>query len=283
MPARDPSQVASAPARPGGAGATMPEAARAALPALFISDLHLTEDEPANAAAFLDFLHGPARTAGSLFILGDLFEYWAGDDDLETPFNARIAAAIRALADTGTAVFFMTGNRDLLAGPTFAAAIGATLLEDPARVRCGDRDEAAAVDAPLLLLAHGDALCTDDLAYQAFRRQVRDPAWQAGFLAQPLAARKAFIAGLRQKSEAAKAEKAMEIMDVNADAVAALLREHGYPTLVHGHTHRPDTHRIRVDGHDCIRRVLPDWRGQACWLRWDGRDFTPESGDAVRI
>ncbi len=199
----------------------MPEAARAALPALFISDLHLTEDEPANAAAFLDFLHGPARAAASLFILGDLFEYWAGDDDLETPFNARIAAAIRALADTGTAVFFMTGNRDLLAGPTFAAAIGATLLEDPARVRCGDRDDADAADAPLLLLAHGDALCTDDLAYQAFRRQVRDPAWQAGFLAQPLAARKAFIAGLRQKSEAAKAEKAMEIMDVNADAVAA--------------------------------------------------------------
>ena len=177
----------------------------------------------------------------------------------------------------------MTGNRDLLAGADFARAIGATLLQDPARVRFGDRDDNDGADAPVLLLAHGDALCTDDLAYQAFRRQVRDAAWQAGFLAQPLAARKAFIAGLRQKSEAAKAEKAMEIMDVNADAVAALLREHGYPTLVHGHTHRPATHRLTVDGRDCVRRVLPDWRGHACWLRWDGRDFTPESGDAVRI
>ncbi|MFB1029511.1 MAG: UDP-2,3-diacylglucosamine diphosphatase, partial [Thauera sp.] len=177
----------------------MPEAARAALPALFISDLHLTEDEPANVAAFLAFLQGPAREAASLFILGDLFEYWAGDDDLEPPFNAGIAAAIRALADAGTAVFFMTGNRDLLAGADFARAIGATLLQDPARVRFGDRDDNDGADAPVLLLAHGDALCTDDLAYQAFRRQVRDAAWQAGFLAQPLAARKAFIAGLRQK------------------------------------------------------------------------------------
>jgi UDP-2,3-diacylglucosamine hydrolase len=266
-------------AAPGGLAADMPEAARAGLPALFISDLHLTEDEPTNVEAFLDFLQGPARAAASLFILGDLFEYWAGDDDLATPFNARVAAAIRALADTGTLVFFMTGNRDLLAGPAFAQAIGATLLDDPARVRLGNT-----ADAPVVLLAHGDALCTDDLAYQAYRRQVRDPAWQAGFLAQPLPARKAFIASLRQKSEAAKAEKAMEIMDVNADAVAALLREHGFPTLVHGHTHRPDCHHLMIDGRTCERRVLPDWRGEACWLRHDGRDFTPETlprqGDA---
>ena len=116
-------------------------------------------------------------------VVQHLFEYWAGDDDLATPFNARIAAAIRALADSGTAVFFITGNRDLLAGPAFAKAIGATLLDDPACVRFGD-----SAAAPTLLLAHGDALCTDDLAYQAYRRQVRDPAWQAGFLAQPLAA-----------------------------------------------------------------------------------------------
>jgi UDP-2,3-diacylglucosamine hydrolase len=250
----------------------MPEAARAGLPALFISDLHLSEDEPANVAAFLAFLQGPAREAASLFILGDLFEYWAGDDDLETPFNARIATAIRALADTGNAVFFMTGNRDLLAGADFARAIGATLLQDPARVRFGDDGDGA--DAPELLLAHGDALCTDDLAYQAFRRQVRAPAWQAGFLAQPLAVRKAFIAGLRQQSEAAKAEKAVEIMDVNANAVAALLREHGYPTLVHGHTHRPAYHRLSIDGRECVRQVLPDWRGQAAWLAFDGAHFT---------
>jgi UDP-2,3-diacylglucosamine hydrolase len=258
-----------APATPGGLAADMPEAARAGLPALFISDLHLSEDEPANVAAFLAFLHGPARTAASLFILGDLFEYWAGDDDLATPFNARIAAAIRALADSGTAVFFMTGNRDLLAGPAFAKAIGATLLDDPACVRFGD-----SAAAPTLLLAHGDALCTDDLAYQAYRRQVRDPAWQAGFLAQPLAARKAFIASLRQKSEAAKAGKTMEIMDVNTEAVATLLREHGYPTLIHGHTHRPACHPLQLDGHDCVRHVLADWHGEARWLAFDGMRLT---------
>ena len=268
MPDRSPS-----PARPGGAADGVPEAAHAGLPALFISDLHLTEDEPANVDAFLAFLQEPAREAASLFILGDLFEYWAGDDDLATPFNADIAAAIRGLADAGTAVFFMTGNRDLLAGADFARAIGATLLEDPARVRLGDGD-----GAPVLLLAHGDALCTDDLAYQAYRRQVRDPAWQAGFLAQPLAARKAFIASLRQKSEAAKAGKSMEIMDVNADAVAALLRAHGYPTLIHGHTHRPDRHRLHIDGRDCVRHVLADWRGTARWLAFDGERFT--TGDA---
>ena len=255
----------------------MPEALQATLPALFISDLHLTADEPTNVAAFLDFLQGKAREATSLFILGDLFEYWAGDDDLATPFNARIAAAIRAVADAGTAVFFMSGNRDLLAGPTFADAIGAHLLEDPTRIRFGDD-----ADAPPLLLTHGDALCTDDLAYQAFRRQVRDPAWQAGFLAQPLAARKAFIASLRQQSEAAKAEKAIEIMDVNVDAVAALLRKHGYPTLIHGHTHRPACHRLEVDHHTCTRHVLSDWRGQASWLRYDGRTFTSASDDAAK-
>ena len=143
---------------------------------------------------------------------------------------------------------------------------------------------AAANVAPwflVLLLAHGDALCTDDLAYQAYRRQVRDPAWQAGFLAQPLAARKAFIASLRQKSEAAKAEKAMEIMDVNADAVAALLRAHGYPTLVHGHTHRPDCHRFQLDGRDCVRHVLADWHGAARWLAFDGTRFTTDGASAA--
>lgn len=254
----------------------MPEAVPAALPALFISDLHLNEDEADNVDAFLRFLQGPARQAASLFILGDLFEYWAGDDDLATPFNARIAAAILALAEHGTAVFFMTGNRDLLAGPAFADVIGASLLQDPTCVRFGDD-----ANAPVLLLAHGDALCTDDLAYQALRRQLRDPAWQTGFLAQPLATRKTFIASLRQQSETAKAEKATAIMDVNADAVTALLRAHGYPTLVHGHTHRPACHRLSVDDHACVRHVLPDWRGQACWLHFDGRDFTAQSGETA--
>ena len=173
-----------------------------------------------------------------------------------------------SFSDAGVPVFLMRGNRDFLYGPRMAARCGATLLPDPCVVELHGR--------PTLLM-HGDLLCTDDVAYQAFRKQVRDPGWQAGFLAQPLAARKTFIAGLRQKSEAAKADKSLEIMDVNADAVAALLRQHGFPVLVHGHTHRPDTHRFTLDGHPCERRVLPDWRGEACWLRYDGSSFTAAS------
>ena len=247
----------------------MPEAARAGLPALFISDLHLSEDEPANADAFLAFLNGPARSAASLFILGDLFEYWAGDDDLATPFNARIAAAIRELAHTGTAVFFMTGNRDLLAGQAFADAIGATLLDDPARVRFGDRDDGDGADAPVLLLAHGDALCTDDLAYQEFRAQTRDPRWQQQFLAQPLAARLAFANQARAASKARYGElvsagMAETVGDVANDAVDALFATSGVRRMIHGHTHRPAIHD---EGEGNTRVVLGDWYEQGSVLR----------------
>ncbi len=175
----------------------------------------------------------------------------------------------------------MTGNRDLLAGADFARAIGATLLEDPARVRFGDRDDTA--PAPALLLAHGDALCTDDLAYQAFRRQVRDPAWQAGFLAQPLAARKAFIAGLRRRARPPRPKKPWRSWTSTPTrsppccASTAIRRWcTATPTV-------PTSTTSMWTARNCVRRVLPDWRGQACWLSWDGRDFTPESGDAVRI
>ncbi len=247
----------------GGSNAAMPEAARAALPALFISDLHLAEDRPETTAAFLGFLAGPAATAGSLFILGDLFDYWAGDDD-HTAFNDRICRALRALSETGVASYFMAGNRDLLAGDGFASAAGLRILPDPTAVRLGDRR---------VLLSHGDAQCTDDLAYQAYRKQVRDPAWQTGFLAQPLAERRAFIERVRAHSEAAKQGKAMEIMDVNPAAIEALLREHGHPTLIHGHTHRPARHEHVVDGRRCERWVLADWHDRATWLEFDGSGF----------
>lgn len=240
------------------------DSAEAELPALFISDLHLSEDCPDTVAAFLDFLRGPARAAGSLFILGDLLEYWAGDDDLEAPFNHRICAALNGLAEHGVQIFFMTGNRDLLAGERFASAAGARLIADPARVSFGP-------GADPLILSHGDALCTDDVAYQAYRRQVRDPTWQAGFLAQPLAARKAFIETLRQKSEEAKREKSMVIMDVNAAAVESLLRKYANANLIHGHTHRPARHEHVVDGCLRVRWVLADWHGQASWLSYDGK------------
>lgn len=247
---------------------TLPEALHAPLPAAFISDLHLSEDEPDTVAAFIDFLAAPARAHASLFILGDLFECWAGDDDVDTALHRRVTNALHELAAHGVAVFFMQGNRDLLAGAGFAAAAGLQLLRDPVLLRFGSAD-----DAPAVLLSHGDQLCTDDAAYQAYRRQVHDPAWQANFLSRPLAERKAFIAGLRQHSEAAKRDKPMAIMDVNADAVAALLRAHHYPTLVHGHTHRPALHQHEVDGRRCERHVLADWHGAASWLSFDGGRF----------
>lgn len=217
----------------------------------FISDLHLSADRPALTALFERYLAGPARAASSLYILGDLFEYWAGDDDLDDPLNSRVASQLAALADTDTQVFFMPGNRDFLIGADFASRARLTLLPDPTAIT---------LDGVPALLCHGDSLCTDDLAYQAFRQQVRNPAWQAQFLTQPLAVRKQIIAGVRMKSEEAKSEKAAAIMDVNADAVAALLREHSFPRLIHGHTHRPAVHSIDVDGHACERWVLADWQ-----------------------
>lgn len=230
--------------------------------ALFISDLHLSEDAPATLRAFQAFVAGPARKAEALYVLGDLFEYWAGDDDRDAPIARIVSDAFAGLAAAGVAVHFLAGNRDFLVGPAFAAAAGMELMGDPAEVM---------LDGRRFVLSHGDALCTDDLAYQAYRKQVRDPAWLAGFLARPLAERKAFIAQLRQQSMAAKETKRAEIMDVNIGAVEALLRTHDHPTLIHGHTHRPARHLHPLDGHDCERWVLSDWDDSAPYLEWDGR------------
>ncbi len=228
-------------------------------PALFISDLHLCEERPATTRAFFAFLEGPAREAGALYILGDLFEYWVGDDDAEAPFNREVSAALAALSANGVEVSLLVGNRDFLLGTRFAERAGLRLLPDPSLVEAEGRP---------LLLTHGDLLCTDDLAYLAWRAQVRDPAWQRGFLARPLAERKAVVEDLRRRSEAAKQEKSSEIMDVNAAAVADLLREWGYPTLIHGHTHRPARHVHEVDGRSCERWVLADWDEDAPYLEW---------------
>ncbi|KAB2968894.1 UDP-2,3-diacylglucosamine diphosphatase [Zoogloea sp.] len=220
----------------------------------FISDLHLTADRPALTAVLERYLTGAARAAAHVYILGDLFEYWAGDDDVEDPLNNQVAGLLAALSGAGTQVHFMPGNRDFLLGREFAARAGLEILREPTLID---------LDGQPVLLCHGDAECTDDLAYQAFRAQVRNPAYQAQFLAQPLAARKQFIAGVRMKSEQAKAGKQAEIMDVNAGAIAELLRQHGYPRLIHGHTHRPALHLHEVDGHACERWVLSDWREDA--------------------
>lgn len=227
---------------------------------LFISDLHLCPSRPDIARLFLDFLADPAREAEALYILGDLFEYWAGDDDLDDPFNAGACAALRSLSDSGVPLYFMAGNRDFLAGERFSRAAGLKLLPDPALIE---------VAGTTTLLMHGDTLCTDDAAYQAFRAEVRSPEWRQAFLALPLAQRKAQIEALRRESEAQKRTKPMEIMDANPAAVLQALTFHRCTRLVHGHTHRPAHHRLEFDGRACERWVLPDWYEKGGYLSCD--------------
>ena len=218
--------------------------------ALFISDLHLQAALPRTTQAFFDFLTGHAAFAQQLYLLGDIFEYWAGDDDLETPYNRAIADALRQLSERGVQLFWIAGNRDFLVGPAFAEAAGLTILGDPHVIYLAGRD---------IALAHGDAQCTDDTAYMAFRAQVRQAAWQQQFLAMPLAQRKAIIEGVRQNSKDANKEKSNEIMDVNADAIAALYDSTGTQVLIHGHTHRPALHAVEAGGQTRLRYVLSDW------------------------
>ena len=227
---------------------------------LFISDLHLCDSRPAISRLFFDFLQNTAIHADALYILGDLFEYWLGDDTLDVPLNQQVSLALRQLADSGVAVYFMHGNRDFLIATQFTEACHAQLLTDPSVVDL--------YGTPTLLM-HGDTLCTDDVSYLAFRAQVRDPQWQNQFLAQPLAARISIAQQARAQSESSKQEKATEIMDVNTVAVHEALRQHGYPRLIHGHTHRPAQHHIDIDGHHCQRWVLPDWYDKGGYLRCD--------------
>jgi len=225
---------------------------------LFISDLHLCPTRPAINTLFMRFVQDIAPQAEALYILGDFFEYWAGDDDLADPFHTAITSALAGLAQRGTRVYLMHGNRDFLLSDAFMRAAQVTLLPDPT---CIDL-----YGAPTLLM-HGDTLCTDDVAYQQFRDMVRNTEWQRNFLAQPLSQRKAQIEALRKRSAQEKSSKSAEIMDVNSEAVANTLREHGYPRLIHGHTHRPARHSHRVDGMLCERWVLPDWYETGGYLR----------------
>jgi UDP-2,3-diacylglucosamine hydrolase len=214
--------------------------------ALFISDLHLQESHPRTAEAFFRFLAERAAHARQLYLLGDIFEYWAGDDDLDTPFNRRVADALRALGEAGVEVFWIAGNRDFLVGAGFAQAAGLTLLAEPHVATIGGR---------CIVLVHGDAECTNDLKYMQFRAQVREKAWQQQFLAMPLAQRKAIIAGLREGSREAHTTKSYEMMDVAPEAVHALFASTGVDVIIHGHTHRPALHEQGGKR----RYVLPDW------------------------
>lgn len=229
----------------------MPVAAPAARTlALFISDLHLQPSHPRNAEAFHRFLREHAAGAQALYLLGDLFEYWAGDDDLADPFNQSIVRALRAVSDAGVAVYWVAGNRDFLVAQAFAEAAGLTLLPEP---------HVATIGGLRVTLVHGDAECTADAKYMEFRAMVRQPAWQRQFLAMPLAQRKAIIAGMREGSREAHGTKSYDIMDVAPAAVDALFDATGTDVIIHGHTHRPALHR-----HGARRRyVLPDWEVDA--------------------
>ena len=232
--------------------------------ALFISDLHLAAERPATNERFFAFLRDSAARAGQLYILGDLFEYWIGDDELDAadgdPLARAVAEGLQALSRGGVGIAIMHGNRDFLIGQRFCAASGARLLEDPA---------VETVGGVRTLLMHGDTLCTDDHDYQAWRRTARSRAWQAEFLAKDLPARRRALRALRAKSREVVGAKPADIMDVNDAAVREALRSHGLARLVHGHTHRPARHALEVDGRACERWVLPDWYERGGYLAVD--------------
>lgn len=229
-------------------------------PLLFISDLHLTAERSRINRTFFAFLDSGARGAHALYILGDLFDYWIGDDDIADPLNARIAAALADLAASGCVVYFMHGNRDFLIGERFARAAGMTLLTDPTRIEVGGIPT---------LLTHGDTLCTLDLPYQTFRAKVRTPAWQREFLAKPLDERRAIALQLRDDSRTEQREKSTDILDVTPGEVDALFRAHDCTRIIHGHTHRPARHVHTVAGRACERFVLADWYVGGSYLRCD--------------
>ncbi|HEY8606397.1 MAG TPA: UDP-2,3-diacylglucosamine diphosphatase [Noviherbaspirillum sp.] len=236
--------------------------------ALFVSDVHLQPALPRTTQAFLDFLRKHACRAQRLYLLGDLFEYWAGDDDIEDPYNLAVVAALREVSDAGVQLYWIPGNRDFLVGEAFAGAAGLQLLSEPHVLQLAGRK---------LVLVHGDAQCTDDTGYMAFRAQVRQPGWQAAFLAKSLAERKAIIAGMRSGSREAQREKSYAIMDVNQEAIEDLFAASGAEAMIHGHTHRPAVHRHPAPQGERERHVLPDWdcdatpaRGGWLALQYDG-------------
>jgi UDP-2,3-diacylglucosamine hydrolase len=226
---------------------------------LFISDLHIDASRPAIVRQFLSFLETQAARADALYILGDLFESWIGDDAADEAQAAAITG-LRALTGSGVPCFVMHGNRDFLLSARFCDDSGAELLTDPLIVTLyGER----------ILVMHGDALCTDDRAYQRLRATVRDGDWQRRFLRLSIKARRALAGAARQGSQAHTAAVGYSITDVNPQSVATVLRSTGLATLLHGHTHRPAIHAFELDGRPCTRIVLGDWYDQGSLLRWD--------------
>jgi UDP-2,3-diacylglucosamine hydrolase len=234
---------------------------------VFISDLHLEADHPEIGEQFRDFLDAEAADADALYILGDFFEYWLGDDDPDE-YYASIKRSLRAFTDSGVPVYFMHGNRDFMIGDRFAAETGVTILPDPFALELYGKS---------VLLSHGDALCTDDAEYQQMRAVTRSPEWQAMMLEKPLEERVAIAKHARAQSQARNATLGEDIMDVNPDAVIQIISEHGVEILLHGHTHRPAIHNVEVDDRIAKRVVLGDWYDQGSVVRWDedGVDLSP--------
>lgn len=223
---------------------------------LLISDLHLDPARPAHLDALETLLHNQAGKVERLYVLGDLFEAWVGDDD-DSPFNRRAIQAFRAFTDAGSALYFMHGNRDFLLGDAFAEQTGGSLLPE---------GTVAEFDGTRALLMHGDSLCTHDTAYQQFRTLVRNPQWQQAMLAKPLEERRALAQGMREQSQGNNANKAENIMDVTPEEVARVMEEAGVKHLIHGHTHRPAVHDVPLAGGPGKRWVLGDWGELGWWI-----------------
>jgi UDP-2,3-diacylglucosamine hydrolase len=237
------------------------------LTTLFVSDLHLDALAPAPGEQFRAFLAERARAAEALYILGDLFESWIGDDDAE-PYREGICAAIGQLTASGVPCYVMHGNRDFLLGGGFEARTGARLITDPLLIE---------LHGEPVLLTHGDALCTADHSYQRLRALVREPTWQRRFLALPLAMRRALAERARAGSRRHVSYTAADIMDADPGAVLAVMRACGVKTLVHGHTHRPAVHALELDGESARRIVLGDWHRQGSCLSWGASGFSLEA------
>lgn len=238
---------------------------------LFIADLHLQQDTPELTRAFLNYLEYRARSADALYIMGDLFESWIGDDGIGE-FEQEIIEALRRFSDSGRHLYIMHGNRDFLLGDRFAELTGAVLLDDPATITIGE-------DVPVLLM-HGDSLCTQDSEYMQFRAMTRDPQWQQKTLALPVEQRRQLADRMREGSGNANGEKSDEIMDVSQDAVEEIMQQYHVRTLIQGHTHRPDVHEFRLQN-DAVgkRYVLGDWqasRDRGWEVRLEGMTLTLE-------
>jgi UDP-2,3-diacylglucosamine hydrolase len=235
---------------------------------LFISDLHIESANCVILRSLLSLLDNQAQGADALYILGDLFEAWVGDDDINEAGDI-VAGALKKLSQQGTRIYLMHGNRDFLLGPDFAARCGGELIEDPLLVDLYGQKA---------LLLHGDSLCTRDTAYMSYRTQVRDPVWQQAFLQRPLLERHMVAQQIRQQSRDANSQKASDIMDVTPQEVVDVLIRHQVNLMIHGHTHRPGIHTIRLpdpinDKHEAVRIVLGSWEQKAWMLEFSAEGY----------